>query len=298
MRAPIPPPPAFCPSLQAAGYANLGLIPRDRMNPYMNDRSALMLPHPVRVDAALGQSAEHLVFAATGMMDAIRPHLTEETSITEWIINTVPGMQEMAMLSLGAPNATVYIELARPSPLRIVNRESGLHAVEGAYVTSHRIPPGARLLERADRVRGLRLNPEKETPVLELVLTGFPAGKAHVLDDASQDIVLSIQDEDEPLGLLLERHNAYYLSAWVIAQPGFVLPEDNEVARAGEVIDLLAKVLLYLNLAEAEQLWITERSDRERRLRGLGPKKAKRYARQLATAYDRILIGSRVETQT
>jgi hypothetical protein len=147
-------------------------------------------------------------------------------------------------------------------------------------------------------VRGLRLNPEKETPVLELVLTGFPAGKAHVLDDASQDIVLSIQDEDEPLGLLLERHNAYYRSAWVIAQPGFVLPEDNEVARAGEVIDLLAKVLLYLNLAEAEQLWITERSDRERRLRGLGPKKAKRYARQLATAYDRILIGSRVETQT
>jgi hypothetical protein len=117
MRAPIPPPPAFCPSLQAAGYANLGLIPRDRMNPYMNDRSALMLPHPVRVDAALGQSAEHLVFAATGMMDAIRPHLTEETSITEWIINTVPGMQEMAMLSLGAPGSfnmgTLVLMLAR-----------------------------------------------------------------------------------------------------------------------------------------------------------------------------------------
>jgi hypothetical protein len=176
------------------------------MNPYMNDRSVLMLRHLVRADAALGQAAEQLMFASTGMLEAIQPHPTEETSTMEWIINTVPGMQEMAMLSLGAPGSfnmgtlvlmlararlraygdpilqvaaplqaqlaatdlggqlparffrcpypAVYIELARPSPLRIVNRESGLHEVEAAYVTSHRIPPGARLREESDRVWG------------------------------------------------------------------------------------------------------------------------------------------------
>jgi hypothetical protein len=169
------------------------------MNPYMNDRSVLMLRHLVRADAALGQAAEQLMFASTGMLEAIQPHPTEETSTMEWIINTVPGMQEMAMLSLGAPDSfnmgTLVLMLARPSPLRIANRESGLHAVEGAYVTSHRIPPGARLREKPDRVRGLRLDPDKETRVLELVLTGPPAGKAHVLDDASQDIVFYSQNE-------------------------------------------------------------------------------------------------------
>jgi hypothetical protein len=196
------------------------------------------------------------------------------------------------------PYPTVYIQLARPSPLRIINRQSGLHEVEGAYVTTHRIPPGGRLLEKPDRVRGLNLNPAAETRVVELVITGSPVGKANVLDDASQDIVLYIQDEDEPLGALLARHNGYYSSAWVTTQPGFQLPRDEEIARAGEVIDLLAKVLLYLNLAEAEQERITERSDLERRIHGLGPKKAKRLSRQLASAYDRILIGSRVATQT
>ncbi|MGA7979298.1 MAG: hypothetical protein WCA32_03625 [Chromatiaceae bacterium] len=320
------------------------------MNPRMNDRNILMLPHPVRVDAALEQPAENLMLAGTGLLEAIRPYLTEETATTEWIINTIPGMQELALVSLGVPGSfnmgtfvlmlararlrahgdpilevasplqtqltatdlgaqlpvrffrcpypAVYIELARPSPLRIINRDSGLHEVEGAYVTTHRIPPNGRLNEKPERVRGLRLDPAKEARVLELVITGSPVGKDNVLDDASQDIVLYIQDEDEPLSALLARHNAYYRSAWVTRQPGFVLPQDDEMTRADEVIDLLAKVLLYLNLAEAEQVRVNARSDRERRLRGLGPKKAKRFARQLATAYDRILIGSRTETQT
>jgi hypothetical protein len=133
--------------------------------------------------------------------------------------------------------------------------------------------------------------------VVELVITGSPAGKADVLDDASQDAVLNLQDEDEPLSALLERHNAYYRSAWVTRQPGLLLPQEDEVPHAGEVVDLLAKVLLYLNLAEAERVPTTERSDLERRLRGLGPKKAKLLARQLSSAYDRILIGSRIQTQ-
>ena len=50
-------------------------------------------------------------------------------------------------------------------------------------------------------------------------------------------------------------------------------------------------MLLYLNLPEAEQRLLPERSDLERRLRQLGPKKAARFKRRLGRAYDRILIG-------
>lgn len=314
----------------------------------LHDRDLWTLPHPVRVDAAFGQPAEQFMLGPTGLMEGLRPYLTEETATTEWVLNSVPGMHELAMVSLGAPGSfnlgtfvlmlararlrahgdpilqvaaplqiqlaatdltaqlpvrffrcpypAVYIELARPSPLRIINRDSGLHEVEGAYVTTHLLPPDGRLREKPDRVRALRLDPRRETRVLELVITGSPVGKDNVLDDASQDVVLYIQDEDEPLSALLARHNAYYRSEWVTQQPGFVLPEDDEVARAGAVIDLLAKVLLYLNLAEAEQIRVNARSDLERRLRGLGPKKAKRLGRQLASAYDRILIGSGITT--
>ncbi len=65
-----------------------------------------------------------------------------------------------------------------------------------------------------------------------------------------------------------------------------------------EVIDRRAKLRLYRNPPGTERVRSTARSDRGRRLRGLGPKKAKRFARQVATAYDRILIGSRIETRT
>jgi len=110
-------------------------------------------------------------------------------------------------------------------------------------------------------------------------------------DDASQDFALFIQDEDACLGTLLARHNAYYRSPAARGTPGFESPQPQEVALSTQVIEALAKVLLYLNLPEAEQRLVPERSDLERRLRQLGPKKAARFKRRLAKAYDRILIG-------
>ena len=54
---------------------------------------------------------------------------------------------------------------------------------------------------------------------------------------------------------------------------------------------MLAKVLLYLNLPEAEQLRLRERTELAQRMAKLGPKKAAKLGRKLATAYDRILLG-------
>jgi hypothetical protein len=189
------------------------------------------------------------------------------------------------------PYPMVYVAFARPCPLKINNRASGLHEVEGAYVGSYLVAPGHELHERAGRSSALGLDPRRPTRVIELTITGSPIGKQNALDDASQDLVLFIQDEDACLGTLLARHNAYYASPAACDMPGFQLPRPEEVAMSTAVIELLAKVLLYLNLPETERAPVTERTALERRLHRLGPKKAARLKRRLATAYDRILIG-------
>ena len=192
-----------------------------------------------------------------------------------------------------SPYPLVFIELARPSGLQISNRASGLHEVEGVYVGSYRIPPYGEQLTGSGRVRHLRLDPARETRIVELTITGSPLGKDNPLDDASVDLSLFIQDEDACLSTLLERHIAYYRSAEAHAQPGFEIPDQSEIDLSAEVIRHLAKVLLYLNLPEAEQAPLPERSRLAQRLQGLGPKKAARIKRRMATAYDRIVNGPR-----
>jgi len=104
------------------------------------------------------------------------------------------------------------------------------------------------------------------------------------MDDASADISLFIQDDDPCLETLLERHITYYRSGAVNSQPGFEIPEQSETDLAAAVIRQLAKVLLYLNLPDAEQAPLPQRSWVEQRLRGLGPKKAARIKRRMTTA--------------
>lgn len=62
----------------------------------------VQVTHPVRVDAAIGGPIEEIPLGSTGVFEGARPYLGADVS-TEWIINTVPGMLELAMASLGAP---------------------------------------------------------------------------------------------------------------------------------------------------------------------------------------------------
>ena len=315
----------------------------------LDDPAIMRLPHPVRIDTALGEPIETFMLKETGIFDAVQPYLADEGTSTEWIVNRVPGMRELALASVGAPASLnmgvlmlmlsrarlrahgdpilqvapalqaqlaetdlgaglparffrcpypiVYIQFARPSGLEIRNRASGLHEVEGVYVGNYQVPPSLDREEPAGRAQVLGLDPARVTRVMELTITGSPIGKRNALDDASVDISLFIQDEDACLSTLLDRHMDYYRSPAVTAQPGFEVPASDDMALAGQVIFHLAKVLLYLNLPEAHQEPLPERSALARRLRGLGKKKAARIARRMATAYDRIIIGPRVEVE-
>jgi hypothetical protein len=315
----------------------------------ITDPAILALPHPVRVDAALGEPMEALLFDQLGLREQPKPYLADQGATTEWLLNEIPALSALAIAGIDAPGshnlgtfvlmldrarlraqgdpiletaaplqaqlaatdlseglpvrffrspyAVVYIAFARPCPLQVFNRATGLHALEGAYVSSYEVPPGHPLHQRRRRSAALRLDPRRSTRVVELTFTGSPIGKRDALDDASQDIVLFIQDEDECLRTLLERHNTYYASPEASETPGFLPPLPEEVRCATDNIEALAKVLLYLNLPEAQQTPLTERSELEKKLRALGPKKAARLRRRLRVAYDRIVIGPRVDAE-
>jgi len=195
------------------------------------------------------------------------------------------------------PYTMAYIEFGRPSGLTIVNPESGQHEVEGAYIGSYRVDPHSFIFDKDNRRQHLGLDPDKPTRIIEIVLTGSPRGKTHVLDDASQNVVLFLQDDDADLQTAIERHFAFYRLPEAGSLPGFVPPDREERESFEKAVYQLAKVMLYLNLPEAEQKHQPERSDLLRRLQGLGPKKAARLQRKLTRAYDRIVIGGRREME-
>jgi hypothetical protein len=308
-----------------------------------NDPAVFALPHPVRVDAVVGKPADTLLFEHLGVMPLLRPYLTDPSASTEWIVNNVPGVAEIAAVqrdlgggqNLGSFMLTVvrarlrahgdpilevtptlqallaetdlaaelparyfrspyplsFIAFARPNPLRVPHRISGLHMCEGVYIGTYELPAHHEMLHHRERNRALQLDPARPVRAIELVIIGSPIGKENALDDASQDLILLIQNEDECLATVLDRHIAWFNDPVAYANPGMTPIDPQEVVMVKPVVDALAKVLLYLNLADAEQRRMTDRTALETRLRGLGPKKAAKLARKRALVYDRILIG-------
>lgn len=190
-----------------------------------------------------------------------------------------------------SPAPLVYIEFSRPNALRVSNQISGLHECEGAYLGSYELPAGHEVFHNPARNRALGLDPSQPVRAVEIVITGSPIGKSGVLDDASRDTLLLIQDEDECLQAVLERHMAWYNKPAAYANPGMAPIRAEDVAMLRPVVELLAKALLYLHLGESEQVKVNARSDFKRKTKGLGHKKKARLQRKLAAAYDRILIG-------
>jgi hypothetical protein len=313
------------------------------MQERLHDERILVLPHPVRIDAAAGEPVDTALFTHLGLLETLRPYLTDAAIPTEQIINEAPGMQRLTREYLGVmggqnmgsfmlqlsrarlrahgdpilevtaplqallaetdwqeglpvrffrnPEMTmVYIAFARPNPLRIPHRLSGLHECEGAYIGMYNLPPHHPMLTTVERYRALRLDPGQPTRAIEIVLTGSPVGKKDALDDASQDLLLLIQNENEDLASVLERHITFYNTPAAYGRPGMAPLDPQEIGMMTPAIGELAKVLLYLNLADAERAPLLARTQLLNRLRPFGKLTASRRER-LALVYDRTLIG-------
>jgi hypothetical protein len=109
-----------------------------RSNPNVNrldDPALLALPHPVRVDAALGEPPEVGALRALGLLEQLQPYLADTRVTTEWLLNRVPGMAQAAIASMGAPVlGAIEREPSRLDPPGAGQCERGLRGGEGEAV--------------------------------------------------------------------------------------------------------------------------------------------------------------------
>jgi len=308
-----------------------------------NDKALMLLPHPIRFEAAINSTVESEIFEPLGIMEAMKPYLADKHSPTEWIINKISVVQKKAMAyfemaggSLGSfilmmalsrlrahgkaifkitpalqtlldetdigadlpasffrpPYDFIYLEFAQPNLFYVFNKISGNHLCEGAYVASYDIPAYHEIFSIPERNRYLNLDPSKPIRLVELVITGSPVGKQSALDDASKDLILFIQDEDECLQNLLDRHIDFFKSPHGYCRPGVEAFNPNEADSFKAIIFGLAKALLYLNLPESIQEKQADRTDLEKRIALLSNKKSSKLKRQLKKTYDKIIVGS------
>lgn len=225
------------------------------------------------------------------------PILKVHPDLYEQLTETDIG-EKLPIALFRLPYTCVYVEFSQPSGLEIFNKASGAHEVEGAYVGQYTVEPGSFIFDNTERKKYLDLDPGKPTTIIEIVVTGSPRGKANVLDDASQNVTLFLQDGDMDLATAIDRHFTLYRRPDAETFPGFVPASDQEQLAFERTIYQLAKVVLYLNLPEAETRQDLERTELLRQLKRLGPKKAARLQRKLPGKYDRIIIGGRRETES
>jgi hypothetical protein len=306
------------------------------------DRSIARLPHPIRVDAALGEPVDMLWLRDVARGVEIDAMLRDDSLSIEDLMNLLPGLPEQAhrhrhakgcvnfgltalMLArarlrahgepmievterlehglsetdiahglparyLRPPFPFCFIVFPVSTQLVLSNRESGLHRFEGTYVGRHEAPPGHRLHENSERAQALGLDPSRPTHVVEIVLTGSPEGKSGPLDDATNNLQLLFQHDDECLASILDRHDRYY-SLRSARDPDYALPWRAEAQRITAAVTAVAKVLLYLGVPDARRVTHSPRTEIARQMKAVGPKKRAKLARKMATAYDRIIVG-------
>ena len=276
-----------------------------RLRPYLTDTAAstewIINQCPGMLDLAqahfgimAGQDlGSFILLLVRARLRAYGDPILQVTPALQTMLAETDLAEDMPIGLLRGSEPLVFIEFARPNPLRVPNRYSGLHECEGVYIGNYQLPPFHHEIQtQSERAKGLGLDTTKPIRAIEIVIVGSPMGKAHALDDASQDMLLLIQDEDESISSVLDRHVRYYNTPAAYSHPGLTPFSADEVAMTRPVIFELAKIMLYLSLPDAERVAMPERTNLERHLRKFGKPTAKRRER-LANAYDRILIGPR-----
>lgn len=196
------------------------------------------------------------------------------------------------------PMRNCYIEFTpaekrHECPFRV--EAAGLKAIlEGCYLqeTTHDVLP-----EMATEARELlELDPQAKTRILEVGFTASPVGlhgdRSTALLDTIDTISIYIQDEDEPFGEVLRRHQQLNQHWKVIAT--------NEYQDLFETLQKniaqLSKILFYLSVEREERRVINEASDLEKKLKGVADKKKPKVEKMITRAYDRIVVGPKSYT--
>ncbi|TPG59938.1 hypothetical protein [Ewingella americana] len=197
-----------------------------------------------------------------------------------------------------APFPTTYLHLddANLSLPHIVNNEvSGIHKLVGIYVietsASHIVAPNEQV---KSKIQYLGLDANKPVRILDIMFVGKP--KAHISDDATYTITLYMQDEREyTMGEVINRHIQYYSEK--VINPNYPTRDmsDVEAGTFAQNLDLLAKILLFINCEREDGHKFVQKKDLtefNKKFAGLGQKKQAKLAGKNRNLYDTIIIGS------
>jgi hypothetical protein len=201
-----------------------------------------------------------------------------------------------------APAATCYIEFEPPEQ-RLASTfrtfAEGMNRVcEGCYVQETSFETLPNLSSFA--MGALELDPHRPARQLNVSFSASPAvnvsggGQAEpgqVGDDVVDFFTFFIQDEDECLGDMFDRHLKFY------ARRNDFERKMTEEAFASftEIFKRnllhLAKIFFYLNVEKRQQIKINDASELEARIIKVAEKKQRKLIQQRSRVYDRIVIG-------
>jgi hypothetical protein len=215
--------------------------------------------------------------------------LLEDTGIK----NDVPA------LFLAPPYPTCFLEFdpaeRREQSTHQLYSGGFLSICEGAFIQETKMDNLLKL--RAETREILGLDPHLPARVLEIGFSSSPANNQNALAtglpaafDNLDLMSIYIQDENEPIKNILERHVQFYTHRHqdqiTVTSGGKTftqLFEDN--------FAYLTKVLFYLNVEKKSMRKENEASDLEKRIEGVAEKKRDKLKRQLQRVYDRIVVG-------
>lgn len=242
--------------------------------------------------------AQYLLIALRHQM-AKAPILTVSKGLSDLLEDTSIS-DDVPSKFFTPPFKTCYIEFdeaERRHLARLKVSDNGLNSpCEGCYVQESTFDKLPNLSKQA--VECLELDRKKPGRAIELGFTATPHCNSEItgLDpkaayDSMDFATIYIQDENEPIKEVLQRHFSYYrqrLSVSTVLSPEHANTFESFFAAN---FTFLTKVLFYLHIDRKEQRKVTDASDLEKRIEGVGEKKRDKLKRQLYRTYDHIVIG-------
>ena len=195
--------------------------------------------------------------------------------------------EKLPVSFLHSPYQTVYLEFGEAE-----NRaKSELKDAQGCYIEGVYISEceDIDVSEMSEQAReGLKLKSGQPARIFEMGFTQSPLNHPNpayqmAMFDITHYIALVVQNEEETVEELIDRHLDYYVKN---AQVGPALKDDLD-----HLMPLVVKALLYINADQNELKDDKEFSDLAKRLEKVADKKRAKLERQADRAYDRILVG-------
>lgn len=171
-----------------------------------------------------------------------------------------------------------------------------LSCCEGCYVQEHIYDVFPNISIEA--INTLELDSKKPVRLIDIGFTASPFNNPNIdsaMGKAAYDSMdfasIYIQDEDEPIKDILQRHFLYFRER-LHSNPLLNKEHADRFEKMfSENFSFLSKVLFYIHIERKEQRKVQDATDLEKRINSVADKKKEKLKKQLNRVYDHIVIG-------